>query len=79
MTHEEGLLYRLAYGRAYELFEARRYSCQTGRNRTNPAAGDGAERIAAETCRQLRVVDPGEVALVMEATDDALEGRRPRW
>jgi hypothetical protein len=79
MTLEEGVLYRIAYSRAYELYEARRFSCQYGRYRNNPAAGGDAERIAAETCRQLRVTDPAEVALVREATEDALGGRNPQW
>jgi hypothetical protein len=79
MTLDQGVLYRIAYGRAYELFEARRFSCQYGRNRNNSAAGGDAERIAAETVRQLRVTDPAEVPVVMEATEDAIRGRRPRW
>lgn len=78
MTPDEGLLYRIAYGKAYAIYEARRFSLQYGRDRDNPAAGDDAERVAAEIVCQLRVTDPAEVKLVLEATTDALEGRNPK-
>jgi hypothetical protein len=75
----EGLLYRMAYGLAVQLLEARYYSLQVGRHRNNPEAGGDRASIMAEVIRQLRLVDLGAKTLAAEGIDDALARRQPRW
>ncbi len=67
--------YRIAYGLAARLTEAKRYDMQGSRDRLNPAAGGSAAAILAEVARRMAV--PPES--IREAVEDALAGRTPRW
>jgi hypothetical protein len=75
----DSIRYRIAYGKAHDLAEARRYDMQTGRDRNHPAAGGPIETIIAEVCRALGIADERTRAIVREGVEDALEGRRPKW
>jgi hypothetical protein len=80
MDFRAGVTYRIAYGIASRLVEARRHSARYDRHRVDAAAAarEAADTLA-EVVRQLHVEDFGERELVAEALDDALEGRRPKW
>jgi hypothetical protein len=76
---DEAVTYRLAFGPADQLLEARAYDCQRGRYRSNAAAGGELEAFLAEVSRRLAIADESGRELAREAVEDVLEGRRPRW
>lgn len=78
MNLDECVLYRMAYGLAADLAEAK-LDRLPGRHVANRAAGGTAETILAEVLRQLRVDDQAGRELVREGVEDALAGRRPQW
>ncbi|MBV8232438.1 MAG: hypothetical protein JO329_20850 [Planctomycetaceae bacterium] len=73
----ESVVYRRAYGLASDLAEALEHRL-AGRLHDAPGAGGGFPEIAAEVLRRL-AVGPELTALVREAVEDVLAGRRPRW
>ena len=70
----DAILYRIAYARACDVIDAARFRMSTRRmpRATRP------EALAAEVARALGLDGPPCETLV-EAIDDALAGRRPRW
>jgi hypothetical protein len=68
------VVYRVAYGMASRLAEAKSHDMQGGRDRLHPAAGGPLAAILAEVARRLAV--PPEA--IREAVEDALAGRKPR-
>src|SRR5512135_748053 len=66
--------YRIAYGKAHDLAEARRYNMQTGRDRNHPAAGGPIETIVAEVCQALGIADERTRAIVREGGRGCLGG-----
>jgi hypothetical protein len=77
MDLSDAILYRMAYGLASDLAEARSHR-RAGRRHDAPGAGGDAAEVLAEVRRRLDIA-PGRAALVREAVAEALEGRRPRW
>ncbi|MBV8316014.1 MAG: hypothetical protein JOZ53_13815 [Planctomycetaceae bacterium] len=73
----DAILYRLAYGLASDLAEARSHRL-AGRLHDAPGAGGEAAEVLAEVRRRL-AVGPELAELVAEAVEDARAGRRPRW
>ena len=73
----ESVIYRLAYGLASDLAEARSHRL-AGRLHDAPGAGGSAAEVLAEV-RRRPVVGLELAEVVAEAVEDALEGRRPRW
>jgi hypothetical protein len=78
MELNEAVTYRLAFGLADQLLEAKVHM-GSDRYRLNPAAGGDLETIVAEILRRLAIVDHVGEELVREAVGDVIEGRRPRW
>ena len=78
MELHEAVTYRLAFGLADQLLEAKVHM-GADRYRNNPAAGGDLETIVAEILRRLAIVDQVEIELVRKAVGDVIEGRRPRW
>ena len=78
---DDGLLSRGAYHLARQIAEARRFDCQTGRDRDHPGAWGDAAALTKEVLRRLRPAagDARARALSTEGIADALAGRRPRW
>src|SRR3954468_9977046 len=68
------LVYRAAYGEAYRVAESRDRSFASGRDRVRDVRLE-AEAMARDIGRRLGV----EPAAIVEAVEDALAGRRPRW
>ena len=68
------ILYRIAYGEAYRIAESRDRSFASGRDRVRDVRLE-AEAMARDIGRRLGV----EPAAIVEAVEDALAGRRPRW
>jgi hypothetical protein len=66
--------YRLAYGEAYRVAEARGRSFAHSRDRVCDVRLE-AEAMARDIGHRLGV----EPAAIVEAVEDALQGRRPRW
>jgi hypothetical protein len=80
LEFEQAILYRCAYGLASDLAEAAEARI-AGRWANNTAAGGELEAIAAEVLRRLGDA-PGQGEsreVVMDAVEDALSKRRPRW
>jgi hypothetical protein len=68
------VLYRLAYGEAARIAESRDRSFAAGRDRVRDVRLE-AEAMARDIGGRLGV----EPAAIVEAVEDALAGRRPRW
>jgi hypothetical protein len=66
--------YRLAYGEAYRVAEGRDRSFASGRDRVRDVRLE-AQAMARDIGRRLGV----EPEAIVEAVEDALSGRRPRW
>ena len=66
--------YRLAYGEAHRVAESRDRSFASGRDRVRDVRLE-AEAMARDLGRRLGV----EPAAIVEAVEDALAGRKPRW
>ena len=77
MDISESVLYRYAYGLAADLAEARDHRL-AGRLHNSLGAGGEVPEITAEVLHRLDIT-PELAALVREAVEDALAGRRPRW
>ena len=71
------ILYRMAYGLASDLAEARSHRL-AGRLYDAPGAGGDVAEVLEQVRRRL-AVGPKLAELVAEAVDDARAGRRPRW
>ena len=78
MDLEQAVLYRMAYGLAFELHEAREHRFP-GRYAGNAAAGGTVEAILAEVLRQLAITDHVLAKVARDAVEDVMGGRRPRW
>jgi hypothetical protein len=68
------ILYRTAYGEAYRIAESRDRSFASGRDRVRDVRLEAAE-LARDIGGRLGV----EPAAIVEAVEDALAGRRPKW
>ena len=68
------VLYRSAYGEAYRIAEGRDRSFAPGRDRVRDVRLE-APAMARDIARRLGV----EPAAIVDAVEDALAGRRPRW
>ena len=68
------VLYRLAYGEAHRVAESRDRSFASGRDRVRDVRLE-ALSLARDIVGRLGV----EPAAIVEAVEDALAGRRPRW
>jgi hypothetical protein len=68
------ILYRTAYGEAHRIAESRDRSFASGRDRVRDVRLE-AEAMARDIGRRLGV----EPAAIVEAVEDALAWRRPRW
>jgi hypothetical protein len=66
--------YRLAFGEAHRVAEGRDRSFAAGRDRVCDVRIEAAA-LARDIGRRLGV----EPAAIVEAVEDALAGRRPRW
>ena len=77
MEPPEAILYRMAYGPAADLAEARGHRL-AGRLHDVPGAGGDAAEVLEEVRRRL-AVGPEHDQRVAEAALDARAGRRPRW
>lgn len=77
MELPEAILYRMAYGPAADLAEARSHRL-AGRLHNAPGAGGDAAEVLEEVRRRL-AVGPEHDELVAEDVDDARAGRSPRW
>jgi hypothetical protein len=78
MDLEDAVLYRMAYGLAHQLREANVH-WGSGRWRSNAAAGGTLEAILAEVLERIPTEAPDGPAIVRDAVEDVMEGRRPRW
>jgi hypothetical protein len=78
MDFDQGVLYRLAFGLAFDLAEADRENFP-GRWRSSAAAGGPVEAILAEVLRRPETGQGSGREIIREAVEDAVEGRRPRW
>ena len=78
MELHEAVAYRMAYGLAFQLKEAREHRFP-GRYAENAAAGGTVEAILAEVLRQLAITDHVLAAVARDAVEDVLGGRRPQW
>ena len=77
MDPTETIVSRMAFGLAADLAEARDHRL-AGRLHNALGAGGEVPEITAEVLRRLDIA-PELAALVREAVEDALAGRRPRW
>ena len=77
MDQSDAILYRMAYGLASDLAEARSHR-RAGRLHDAPGAGGNAAEVLEEIRRRL-AVGPEHDARVAEAVAEARAGRRPRW
>ena len=77
MELSAAILYRMVYGLASDLAEARSHRL-AGRLHHAPGAGGDAAEVLEEV-RRRRAVGPELAELVAEAVNDARAGRRPRW
>jgi hypothetical protein len=66
--------YRIAYGEAYRVAESRDRGFARGRDRVRDVHLEARE-LARDIGGRLGV----EPAAILEAVEDALAGRRPRW
>ena len=73
-TLTANVLYRSAYGEAYRIAESRDRSFASGRDRVRDVRLE-ALALARDIGRRLGV-EPGAI---VDAVEDALAGRRPRW
>lgn len=68
------LTYRIAYGEAHRIVEVRKGSLNDGRDFARKV-GTEARELAEDIAHRLGV----EPDAIMDAVEDALAGRRPRW
>lgn len=68
------ITYRIAYGEAARIVEVRGRNFAHGRDRVNEVRIE-AQALARDIAGRMGV----EPAAIVEAVEDALAGRRPRW